>query len=164
MRYKLLGRSGLRVSELSLGAMTFGEEWGWGATKKESRAMFDAYASAGGNFIDTANRYTEGTSEKLVGEFVKADREHFVVATKYTLFTEKDDPNKCGNHRKNMVQALDASLKRLDTDYVDLYWLHAWDFTTPVDEVMRALDDMVRAGKVLYIGVSDTPAWVFDPA
>jgi aryl-alcohol dehydrogenase-like predicted oxidoreductase len=144
--------------------MTFGEEWGWGATKKESKAMFDAYADAGGNFIDTANRYTEGTSEKFVGEFVKADREHFVVATKYTLFTEKDDPNKCGNHRKNMVQALDASLERLDTDFVELYWLHAWDFTTPVDEVMRALDDMVRAGKVLYIGVSDTPAWIVSQA
>ncbi len=164
MRYKLLGRSGLRVSELALGAMTFGEEWGWGAAKEESKAMFDAYANAGGNFIDTANRYTEGTSEKYVGEFVKADREHFVVATKYTLFTQKDDPNKCGNHRKSMVQALDASLERLDTDYVDLYWLHAWDFTTPVDEVMRALDDMVRAGKVLYIGVSDTPAWIVSQA
>jgi len=164
VRYRLLGRSGLRVSELALGAMTFGEEWGWGATKKESKAMFDAYANAGGNFIDTANRYTEGTSEKYVGEFVKADREHFVVATKYTLFTGRDDPNKCGNHRKNMVQALDASLQRLDTDYVDLYWLHAWDFTTPVDEVMRALDDMVCAGKVLYIGVSDTPSWIVSQA
>lgn len=164
MRYKLLGRSGLRVSELALGTMTFGEEWGWGASKEESKAVFDAYANAGGNFIDTANRYTEGTSEKLVGEFIHADREHFVLATKYTLFTRRDDPNFSGNHRKNMVQALEASLKRLNTDYVDLYWLHAWDFTTPVDEVMRGLDDLVRAGKILYIGVSDTPAWIVSMA
>lgn len=164
MRYKLLGCSGLRVSELSLGTMTFGEEWGWGADKAESKKIFDAYANAGGNFIDTANRYTEGTSEKYVGEFIAADREHFVLATKFTLFTRHGDVNASGNHRKNMVQALDASLKRLNTDYIDLYWLHAWDFTTPVDEVMRALDDMVRAGKVLYIGISDTPAWIVSRA
>lgn len=164
MRYKLLGRSGLRVSELALGTMTFGDEWGWGASKDESRRMFDAFVEAGGNFIDTANRYTEGTAEKFVGEFVAEDREKFVVATKYTLFTRKGDPNFSGNHRKNMVQALEASLKRLGTDYVDLYWVHAWDFTTPVDEVMRGLDDLVRAGKILYIGVSDTPAWVVSQA
>jgi aryl-alcohol dehydrogenase-like predicted oxidoreductase len=164
MRYKLFGRSGLRVSELAFGAMTFGEEWGWGATKDESRAMFDAYVEAGGNFIDTANRYTEGTSERWVGEFVSSDREHFVVATKYTLFMRRDDPNFSGNHRKNMVQSLEASLKRLKMDYVDLYWVHAWDFMTPVEEVMRALDDLVRAGKVLYVGVSDTPAWVVSRA
>jgi aryl-alcohol dehydrogenase-like predicted oxidoreductase len=164
MRYKLLGRSGLRVSELALGTMTFGEEWGWGASKDESKAVFEAYANAGGNFIDTANRYTEGTSEKLVGEFIHADREHFVLATKYTLFTRRDDPNFSGNHRKNMVQSLEASLKRLNTDYIDLYWLHAWDYTTPVDEVMRGLDDLVRAGKILYIGVSDTPAWIVSMA
>jgi len=160
MRYKLLGKSGLRVSELALGTMTFGEEWGWGANKEESKKVFDTYAKAGGNFIDTANRYTEGTSEEYVGEFIKADRDHFVVATKYTLFTRRDDPNFSGNHRKNMMQALEASLKRLDTDFIDLYWLHAWDFTTPEDEVLRALDDMVRAGKILYIGISDTPAWI----
>lgn len=124
MRYKLLGSSGLRVSELALGTMTFGEEWGWGASKEESRRIFDAYAEAGGNFIDTANRYTEGTSERFVGEFVSSDRDHFVVATKYTLFTRKDDPNAAGNHRKNMVQSLEASLKRLQTDYIDLYWVH----------------------------------------
>lgn len=164
MRYKLLGRSGLRVSELSLGTMTFGEEWGWGADKKTSAAIFDAYASAGGNFIDTANRYTEGTSEKWVGEFIARDREHFVLATKYTLFTKHGDVNGSGNHRKNMVQAVEASLKRLKTDCIDLYWLHAWDFTTPVDEVMRGLDDLVRAGKILYIGVSDTPAWIVSRA
>ncbi len=164
MRYKLLGHSGLRVSELALGTMTFGREWGWGATKKESRKMFDMYAEAGGNFLDTANRYTEGTSEKYVGEFVKSDRESFVVATKYTLWTRQGDPNFSGNHRKNMVQALEASLKRLGLDYVDLFWVHAWDFTTPVDEVMRALDDLVRQGKVLYVGISDTPAWVVSQA
>lgn len=124
MRYKLLGSSGLRVSELALGTMTFGEEWGWGTSKEESRRIFDAYAEAGGNFIDTANRYTEGTSERFVGEFVSSDRDHFVVATKYTLFTRKDDPNAAGNHRKNMVQSLEASLKRLQTDYIDLYWVH----------------------------------------
>ena len=164
MRYKLMGRSGLRVSELALGTMTFGPEWGWGATKEESRRMFDAYAEAGGNFLDTANRYTEGTSEKYVGEFIASDRDHWVVATKYTLWTRRDDPNFSGNHRKNMVQALDASLKRLGTDYIDLYWVHAWDFTTPAEVVMRALDDMVRAGKVLHVGISDTPAWVVSRA
>ncbi len=164
MRYKLLGRSGLRVSELSLGTMTFGEEWGWGASRSESLKVYDAYAKSGGNFIDTANRYTNGTSEKLVGEFIGAEREHFVVATKYSLSMRPDDPNACGNHRKNLVQALDASLQRLRTDYLDLLWLHAWDFLTPVEEVMRALDDQVRAGKVLYVGISDTPAWIVSRA
>ena len=166
MKYKLLGKSGLRVSEICLGTMTFGEEWGWGATKAESKKIFDAYASAGGNFIDTANLYTNGSSEKFVGEFISSatDREHFVLATKYSLTTRNGDPNACGNHRKNLVQAIDASLERLGTDYIDLYWLHAWDFLTPVEEVMRALDDLVRAGKVLYIGISDTPAWVVSRA
>jgi aryl-alcohol dehydrogenase-like predicted oxidoreductase len=160
MRYKLLGRSGLRVSELCLGTMTFGEEWGWGADKKECRKMFDAFVGAGGNFIDTANRYTEGTSEKYVGEFIKDRREEIVLATKYSLFMKQGEPNASGNHRKNMVQAVEASLKRLNTDYIDLYWMHAWDHMTPTEEVMRGLDDLVRAGKVLYVGVSDTPAWV----
>ena len=164
MNYKLMGRSGLRVSELALGTMTFGEEWGWGASKEASRKIFDAFAEAGGNFIDTANRYTDGTSEKYVGEFVAADREHFVVATKYTLFSRRDDPNASGNHRKNLMHSLEASLKRLKTDYVDLLWVHAWDFMTPVEEVMRSLDDMVRAGKVLYVGISDTPAWIVSQA
>jgi aryl-alcohol dehydrogenase-like predicted oxidoreductase len=164
MRYKLFGRSGLRVSELALGTMTFGPEWGWGSDKEESKKVFDVYANAGGNFIDTANRYTDGTSEKYVGEFIRSDREHFVVATKYTLFTRHGDPNFSGNHRKNMMQAIEASLKRLGTDYIDLYWLHAWDYTTPVDEVMRGLDDLVRSGKILYIGVSDTPAWIVSQA
>lgn len=160
MNFKLLGKSGLRVSELALGTMTFGEEWGWGSNKEESKKVFDTYAEAGGNFIDTANRYTEGTSEKFVGEFVQSDRDHFIVATKYTLYKRKDDPNFSGNHRKNMVRSLDESLKGLKTDYIDLYWVHAWDYTTPEEEVLRALDDMIRAGKILYIGVSDTPAWV----
>lgn len=164
MRYKLLGNSGLRVSELCLGTMTFGEEWGWGASKSESRKMFDMFVEAGGNFIDTANRYTEGTSEKFVGEFISDIREQIVLATKYTLYTKQGDPNAAGNHRKNMVQALENSLRRLKTDYVDLYWVHAFDYMTPVEEMMRALDDMVRAGKVLYIGISDTPAWVVSQA
>lgn len=164
MRYKLLGKSGLRVSELALGTMTFGENWGWGASKEESRLIFDAYAAAGGNFIDTANRYTEGTSEEFVGEFTRRDRGHFVVATKYTLFGHRDDPNASGNQRKNMVQSLEASLKRLKMDYVDLLYVHAWDFLTPVDEVMRGLDDLTRSGKVLYVGISDTPAWVVAQA
>jgi len=164
MRYKLLGHSGLRVSELALGTMTFGTDWGWGADWDTSKQIFDAYAAAGGNFIDTANRYTNGTSEKFVGDFIAGDREHFVVATKYTLYTRRGDPNASGNHRKNMVQALHASLKRLKTDYVDVYWVHAWDFVTPLEEVMRALDDLVRAGLVLYVGISDTPAWVVSRA
>lgn len=164
MRYKLLGRSGLRVSELCLGTMTFGEDWGWGASKEESQKIFEAFTAAGGNFIDTANNYTNGTSERYVGEFIHADRDHFVVGTKFTLSTRPDDPNAGGNHRKNMVRALEASLKRLNTEYVDLYWLHAWDFTTPVEEVMRGLEDLVRAGKVLYVGLSDTPAWVISQA
>jgi aryl-alcohol dehydrogenase-like predicted oxidoreductase len=160
MRYKLLGKSGLRVSELCLGTMTFGEEWGWGASKEESQKMFDAYVQAGGNFLDTANHYTAGTSEKFLGDFIASDREHFVVATKYSLNQRPTDPNAGGNHRKCMIQALHASLKRLNTDYIDLYWVHAWDFMTPVEEVMRGLDDLIRAGKILYVGVSDTPAWI----
>lgn len=164
MKYKLFGRSGLRVSELALGTMTFGEEWGWGSTKEESKQIFDLYANAGGNFIDTANRYTEGTSEKYVGEFISSDRDHFVVATKYTLFTRLNDPNFSGNHKKNMVRSLEESLKRLNSDYVDLYWVHAWDYTTPVDEILRGLDDLIRQGKILYIGISDTPAWIVSHA
>lgn len=170
MRYKLLGRSGLRVSEMALGTMTFGDDWGWGASYEASKAMFDTYAEAGGNFIDTANLYTNGTSEKYVGEFVKRDREAFVVATKYTLTGARNRneretrPNYVGNHRKSMLQAVEASLKRLDMDYIDVLYVHAWDYFTPVEEVMRALDDLVRQGKVLYIAVSDTPAWIISQA
>ncbi len=160
MNYQLLGRSGLRVSDLCLGTMTFGEDWGWGAAKDEARKMYDAYRAAGGNFIDTANVYTGGTSERLVGEFISGHRSEVVLATKYTNAVPGTDANAGGNQRKNMVQAVEASLRRLGTDYIDLYWLHIWDQITPAEEVMRALDDLVRAGKVLYIGVSDAPAWV----
>ena len=159
MKYRLFGRSGLRVSELALGTMTFGTDWGWGADREECRKLFETYAEAGGNFLDTANNYTGGTSERIVGELVAADRDHFVVATKYSLSTRPDDPNAGGNHRKSLVRALEASLERLGTDYVDLLWVHMWDGMTPVEEVVRALDDLVRAGKVLYVGCSDTPAW-----
>lgn len=164
MKYKILGRSGLKVSEIALGTMTFGEEWGWGAPKDECWRMYDFYRQAGGNFIDTANRYTEGTSEKFIGEFIRPEREQIVLATKYTLVSRKGDPNSAGNSRKNMTQALDASLRRLNVDYIDLYWLHAWDYLTPVDEVMRAFDDMVSSGKVLYVGISDSPAWIVSRA
>src|ERR671930_520024 len=164
MKYYLLGKSGLRVSEICIGAMTFGEEWGWGASKQDSRRVFDAYVDAGGNFIDTANNYTGGTSEKHVGEFIASDRNRFVLATKYTSNTRRGDPNAGGNHRKNMVQSLEASLKRLNTAYIDLYWVHAWDPMTPIEEMMRALDDMIRAGKILYAGISDAPAWIVSQA
>jgi aryl-alcohol dehydrogenase-like predicted oxidoreductase len=164
MRYKLLGKSGLRVSELCLGTMTFGEEWGWGSSKEESKAIFTAFTEAGGNFLDTADFYTDGTSEKLVGEFVGQERDRFVIATKYTLLRRKGDPNGCGNHRKSFFDALHASLKRLKTDYIDLYWLHAWDGLTPVEEVMRSFDDAVRMGKIHYAGISDAPAWIIAQA
>lgn len=164
MKYKLLGRSGIRASELCLGTMTFGEEWKWGASYKESRKVFDAFAQAGGNFIDTANMYTDGTSEKYVGEFIHGERDRWVLATKYSLNNQSTVLNASGNHRKNLVQSLEGSLRRLQVDYVDLLWLHIWDYTTPIDEVMRALDDMVRAGKVLYVGISDAPAWVVSSA
>jgi len=164
MRLKLLGRSGLRVSELALGTMTFGEDWGWGASKETSRAIFDAYTAAGGNFIDTSINYTNGTAEKFVGEFIASQRDYFVVATKYTLNTRREDVNAGGNHRKNMQRSIEASLKHLKTDYIDLYYLHVWDGTTPVDEIMRGLDDLIRAGKVLYAGISDSPAWIVAQA
>jgi aryl-alcohol dehydrogenase-like predicted oxidoreductase len=170
MKYKLLGRSGLRVSEICLGTMTFGEDWGWGAGKEDSQAVFDAFVAAGGNFIDTANMYTNGSSERIVGELIAQDRDRFVLATKFSLNDRMGenlfpgDPNAGGNHRKNLRRSVEGSLKRLGTDYIDLLWLHAWDFTTPVDEVMQSLDDLVRAGKVNYVGVSDTPAWIVSQA
>lgn len=164
MKIKLLGKSGLRVSELCLGTMTFGEDWGWGASEKESRKIFDLYAEAGGNFLDTANIYTNGQSEKIVGELVRKERARWVVATKYSMNNQSSDVNMSGNHRKNLVQSLEGSLKRLKVDYVDILWLHAWDYTTPIEEVMRSLDDLVRAGKVLYVGISDAPAWVVSSA
>lgn len=164
MRYKLLGRSGLRVSELALGTMTFGEDWGWGADRGESGRIVAAFAEAGGNFVDTANNYTDGSAERFVGELLADDRDYWVVSTKYTLSTDPRDPNSGGNHRKSLVQSLDRSLERLRTDRIDLFWVHIWDFTTPVEEVMRTLDDQVRAGKVLYVGLSDAPAWVVAEA
>lgn len=167
MKYKLLGKSGLRVSELCLGAMTFGEDWGSflkGASKEESKKIFNLFVKAGGNFIDTANVYQNGTSEKYIGEFIAPERDKFVLATKYTLTTNPNDPNAGGNHRKNLFQSVNASLKRLNTEYIDLLWVHIWDYMTPIEEVMRSLDDLIRSGKVLYIGISDAPAWIVSRA
>ncbi|WP_040834201.1 aldo/keto reductase [Nocardia brevicatena] len=157
--YRLLGRSGLRVSPLALGTMTFGADWGWGADTDEARKIFDTYVERGGNFIDTASQYTDGSSEKLLGEFTAANRESLVLATKYTMLRRPGDPNSGGNHRKSMFASVEASLRRLNTDYIDLLYLHAWDFLTPVEEILRGMDDLVRAGKVLYVGISDAPAW-----
>src|ERR1700678_2661255 len=164
MNYKLLGRSGLRVSDLCLGTMTFGDAWGWGTDKDEARNIYNAYREAGGNFIDTANIYTNGVSERFIAEFMSGHRGEIVVATKYTNAKPGADANAGGNQRKNMVQAVEASLKRLGTDYIDLYWLHIWDQITPVEAVMRAFDDLVRQGKILYAGVSDMPAWLVAKA
>jgi aryl-alcohol dehydrogenase-like predicted oxidoreductase len=157
--HRLLGRSGLRVSPLALGTMTFGSEWGWGAERDEAKAIFDAYVERGGNFIDTANAYTDGTAERMVGEFAGSRRERLVIATKYSMTTRPGDPNSGGNSRKSMVRSVEDSLTRLRTDYIDLFYLHIWDGATPVEEVLRAMDDLVRAGKVLYVGMSDIPAW-----
>ena len=139
MHYRLLGRSGLRVSELALGTMTFGEDWGWGASKEESGRIFDRFAEAGGNFIDTSNNYTDGSSERIVGAATHADRERWVLATKYTLTVDRTDPNAGGNHRKSLVRSVEQSLRRLRTDYVDVLWLHMRDATTPIEEAVRAL-------------------------
>ena len=165
MRYKLLGHSGLRVSELCLGTMTFGETWGWGASKAESKKMFDLFGKEGGNFIDTSVNYTDGTAEEFLGDFLKADRDHFVIATKYTL-TKPDntDPNGGGNSRKNMMKSIERSLKRLQTDHIDIYYLHMWDYMTPVEEIARGLDDLVRQGKVSYVAFSDTPDYIVAEA
>jgi aryl-alcohol dehydrogenase-like predicted oxidoreductase len=157
--YRLLGRSGLRVSPFALGTMTFGTDWGWGSDQDEARKMFDHYAEQGGNFIDTASMYTNGTAERMVGEFAKDRRDRLVIATKYTMTSDPSDPNAGGNHRKSMMRSVHASLQRLQTDYIDLLYLHTWDFTTPVQEILRGLDDLVSSGKVLYVGISDTPAW-----
>ena len=162
MKFRLLGRSAMRVSELALGTMTFGEKWGWGASLEESRRMLDLYLDRGGNFVDTASNYTDGQSEAFLGELLGDRRERVVLATKYTLTSNRPDPNAGGNHRKNMVQSVERSLRRMRTDRIDLLWMHMWDGITPIDEVMRALDDLVRAGKVLAVGISDTPAWVIS--
>ncbi|GGO20422.1 oxidoreductase [Microbispora rosea subsp. aerata] len=164
MRYRQLGSTGLRVSELFLGAMTFGEQGGAGAPPGECRRMLDLYDDAGGNVVDTAVYYREGESESILGELLRGRRDRFVVSTKYTPSRDAGDPNAGGNHRKNLVASLETSLRRLRTDYIDLYWVALWDRHTPVEETMRALDDAVRAGKILYVGVSNTPAWVVAQA
>jgi len=160
--YTTLGRSGLRVSPFCLGSMTFGDEWGWGSSVEDSQAIIDAYIDAGGNFLDTANIYTKGHSEKIIGDHVgkhPARRDRLVLATKFLSNMFPGDPNGGGAHRKSMIAACEESLRRLQTDYIDLYWMHFWDHLTPIDETMRALDDLVTSGKVRYIGLSDTPAW-----
>lgn len=159
--YVTLGRSGLRVSPLSLGTMTFGTEWGWGSEEAQARQIFDRYVDQGGNFVDTANLYTGGKSEQMVGKFIseKKLRDRIVLATKFTFNTEQGNPNTGGNGRRNIYQALEASLRRLQTDYIDLYWLHAWDLVTPAEEVISTLNDLVGHGKIRYYGLSDTPAW-----
>lgn len=157
--YRLLGRSGLRVSPICLGTMTFGTEWGWGSPEEDCRQILERYLELGGNFIDTANYYTGGESESMLGRLLAGRRREVVLATKYTLSMQPGNPNAGGNHRKCMIESLEESLRRLRTDYVDLFWLHVWEARTPIDEVMRAFDDLVSAGKVLYIGISDTPAW-----
>lgn len=161
MHYRTFGRrTGLRVAELALGTGNFGTGWGYGAEREEAKAVFDAYAEAGGNFIDTADTYQFGQSEKLVGEFIAPARDDFVVATKYSLSSGSSGGlSRTGNSRKNMVRSLEESLKRLKTDHIDLYWVHFADGVTPIEEILRGLDDMVRAGKVLYLGLSNFPAW-----
>jgi aryl-alcohol dehydrogenase-like predicted oxidoreductase len=159
--YTTLGCSGLLVSPLCLGTMTFGTEWGWGAEENVSRTLFDRYIEAGGNFIDTADGYTGGKSEELVGKFIadRGLRDRVVLATKFTFNAEPGNPNAGGNGRKNIYRALEGSLRRLKTDYLDLYWLHAWDTVTPAEEVVSTLNDLVRQGKIRHYGFSDTPAW-----
>ncbi|MBX3510514.1 MAG: aldo/keto reductase [Hyphomonadaceae bacterium] len=164
--YTLLGRTGLRVSPLCLGAMTFGNGEGWLAGEHEARKIFDGYLEAGGNFIDTANIYANGESEEMLGRFLASSgrREQVVLASKFSLNTAPGDPNAGGNGRNAIYRALDASLKRLRTDYLDLYWLHAWDTITPIEEVVETLDDLVRSGKIRYVGLSDVPAWIMARA
>jgi aryl-alcohol dehydrogenase-like predicted oxidoreductase len=159
MRYRLLGRTGLRVSELFLGAMTFSDQ-----TADEARRIVDVYDDSGGNVIDTAVNYGGGESESVVGALLEGRRDRFVVGTKYTCSRDKSDLNAAGNHRKNLMLSLETSLRRLRTDYLDVYWVHMWDRHTPVEETMRALDDAVRAGKILYTGISDAPAWLVSRA
>jgi aryl-alcohol dehydrogenase-like predicted oxidoreductase len=159
MKYKLLGKTGIRVSELCLGTMTFGTDWGWGSDKEESKKIVEEFTKRGGNFFDTANVYTTGTSEKWLGEFCKSERENLVIASKFSL-SEAGKVNQAGNHRKNMIQSIEASLKRLGTDYIDLYYVHAWDFTVQPEELMRNLEYLIQSGKILAIGISDTPAWI----
>ncbi len=165
--YLTLGHSGLAVSPFCLGAMTFGEDWGWGSSVKESEAIMDAFLGRGGNFIDTANAYTRGHSEKIIGDHIgrhPAKRHRTVIATKFSSNLFPGDPNGGGSSRKGILGQCEESLRRLQTDYIDLYWIHVWDPMTPIEETMRTLDDLVRSGKVRYIGVSDTPAWKVSQA
>lgn len=164
MKYISLGTSNLKVSQVCLGAMTFGEEFGIGAPEAESRRIYETFLDAGGNFIDTANIYNQGTSERMLAGFIDAHRDYIVLASKYSLSTQSTDPNAGGNQRKNLVQSLEASLRRLNTDYLDLYWVHASDQSTGLVELMRALDDQIRLGKILHIGVSNAPAWMIAAA
>nr|WP_298687010.1 aldo/keto reductase [uncultured Dongia sp.] len=160
--YITLGRSGLRVSPFCLGTMTFGEEWGWGSSVEESGKILDAYLARGGNFIDTANAYTKGHSEKIIGDHLgryPEKRDRAVIATKFYANLYRTDPNGGGANRKSIIAACEQSLRRLQTSYIDLYWMHAWDAMTPIEETMRALDDLVQSGKIRYAGFSDTPAW-----
>jgi aryl-alcohol dehydrogenase-like predicted oxidoreductase len=157
--HRVLGRSGLRVSPAALGTMTFGPDWGWGAERKEAQRMFDAYVDRGGNFIDSASTYTDGTAERFVGEFAAGRRDRLVIATKYAGASRTDDPNSAASNRKSMVLSIERSLRALQTDYIDLLYLHAWDGLTPVEEILRAMDDLVSAGKVLYLGIANMPAW-----
>jgi aryl-alcohol dehydrogenase-like predicted oxidoreductase len=159
--YMTLGRSGLRVSPVCLGTMTFGTDFGWGADDATARSLFDHYVEAGGNFFDTADLYTNGNSEQWLGRFVKEHgmRDRAVIATKFTFNSEPGNPNAGGNGRKNIHRAIESSLRRLGTDYIDVYYLHVWDMHTPVEEVASTLDDLVRAGKIRYVGLSDVPAW-----
>ena len=160
MGMRILGNSGIRVSRMCLGTMTFGTDWGWGADEEQARAIYTAYRDAGGNFIDTANVYTNGTSEEMVGRLVAGERDRVVIATKFTFATDANDANTGGSHRKSLRRSVETSLRRLGSDHIDVLWMHAWDQCTPIEETMRALDDLVRAGTVLAIGVSNTPAWV----
>lgn len=164
MKYKLFGHTGLRVSELCLGTMTFGEAWGFGASKAECNKVFNSFADAGGNFIDTADQYSDGVAEQYLADFIGSERERFVLATKYTSAMSTEHPGASGNSRKHMMEAVNASLQRLRTDYIDLLWVHAWDGLTPVEEIMRGLDDLISMGKVNYIGFSNAPAWVMAQA
>lgn len=164
MKIRLLGASGLRVSEFSLGAATFGEAAAWGADRAESARIFEAYYDVGGRFIDVSNTYGAGHAETIVGELAAGRRDELVIGTKFTATTRPGDPNAWGNHRKSIRQSLHRSLERLRTDHVDILWMHCWDLITPLEEVMRVLDDEIRAGTVLYVGVSNTPAWAIARA
>jgi aryl-alcohol dehydrogenase-like predicted oxidoreductase len=166
MRDRLLGQTGIRVSELCLGTMMFGADWEWraNADEQDSRKIYESYREAGGNFIDTANMYADGRSEEIVGRLIADERDAVVVATKFTLETSPGNPNSSGSHRKNLRHSIEGSLRRLGTDYVDVLWVHAWDQRTPIEETVRALDDLVSSGTVLAVGISNTPAWVVSRA